>query len=129
MAAPKRQKPTKRVEIGLEIDVYEAIEDLLKRRPNLGNNPTDFSPSSDRGGPAEASAAQERLRQPTESRAHQGIIIKLIDIRFHPERPAGELLTEIEKAKGSGITSLAGPPQFQAQHAAPGARCQSPLSP
>jgi len=42
MAAPKRQKPTKRVEIGLEIDVYEAIEDLLKRRPNLGNNPTDF---------------------------------------------------------------------------------------
>ena len=42
MAAPKRQKPTKRVEIGLEIDVYEAIEDLLTRRPNLGNNPTDF---------------------------------------------------------------------------------------
>ena len=42
MAAPKRQKPTKRVEIGLETDVYEAIEDLLKRRPNLGNNPTDF---------------------------------------------------------------------------------------
>jgi hypothetical protein len=42
MAAPKRQMPTKRVEIGLEIDVYEAIEDLLKRRRNLGNNPTDF---------------------------------------------------------------------------------------
>ena len=42
MAAPNRQKPTKRLEIGLETDVYEAIDDLLKRRPNLGNNPNDF---------------------------------------------------------------------------------------
>jgi hypothetical protein len=38
---PRRQKPKKHVKVGLEI-TYEAIENLLKRRPDLGNNPTDF---------------------------------------------------------------------------------------
>jgi len=42
MAPPKRQKRKQRLEIGLEPEQYEAIEKLLKRRPDLGNNPTDF---------------------------------------------------------------------------------------
>jgi hypothetical protein len=42
MAPPKRPTKPHRLEIRLEPEQYEAIKQFLKRRPDLGDNPTGF---------------------------------------------------------------------------------------